>query len=53
MSTPTRRDFLHATALASGKVIEFDPKTERITNDTGADKILTREYRDHWGTPVE
>jgi predicted dehydrogenase len=39
-------------ATRTGKVIEFDPKTERITNDAEANKMLAREYREHWGTPV-
>jgi predicted dehydrogenase len=39
-------------ATRTGRVIEFDPKNERITNDAEAHKMLAREYRDHWGTPV-
>src|SRR5262245_3230694 len=34
-----------------GKVLEFDPKTESITNDAGANALVRRKYRDHWGTP--
>jgi predicted dehydrogenase len=33
------------------KVLEFDPKTEGITNDTEANGMVRRKYRDHWGTP--
>jgi predicted dehydrogenase len=33
------------------KVLEFDPKTESITNDTEANGMVKRKYRDHWGTP--
>lgn len=39
-------------ATRTGKVIEFDPKAERITNDAEAHKMLAREYREHWGRPV-
>jgi predicted dehydrogenase len=34
-----------------GRMLTFDPKTERITGDGEADKMLTREYREHWGRP--
>jgi predicted dehydrogenase len=33
------------------KVLEFDPKTETITNDKEANAMVRRKYRDHWGTP--
>lgn len=33
------------------KVLEFDPKTETITNDTEANGMVKRKYREHWGTP--
>ena len=39
-------------ATRTGRVIEFDPKAERITNDTEGSKLLAREYREHWGRPV-
>jgi len=29
----------------------FDPQTEQIRGDEVANKLLRREYRDHWGTP--
>ncbi len=32
-------------------VVHFDPQTERITGNEKADNMLTRNYRDHWGTP--
>jgi predicted dehydrogenase len=34
-----------------GKVLEFDPKAEAITNDPAANALVKREYREHWGTP--
>ncbi|HKB04654.1 MAG TPA: Gfo/Idh/MocA family oxidoreductase [Gemmataceae bacterium] len=33
------------------KVLEFEPKTETITNDREANGMVRRKYRDHWGTP--
>ena len=33
------------------KVLEFDPKTETITNDNEANGLVKRKYREHWGTP--
>jgi predicted dehydrogenase len=33
------------------RMLTFDPETERITGDGEADKMLTREYREHWGLP--
>jgi predicted dehydrogenase len=33
------------------KVLEFDPKAETITNDTEANGMVRRKYREHWGTP--
>jgi predicted dehydrogenase len=38
-------------AARTGKVLDFDPKTEVITNDTEANHLVRRKYRDHWGTP--
>ena len=35
----------------TNKVLEFDPKTESITNETEANALVKRKYRDHWGTP--
>jgi len=32
-------------------MLAFDPKTERFTGDGEADKMLTREYREHWSRP--
>jgi predicted dehydrogenase len=38
-------------AARTGKVLEFDPKTESITNDADSNALVRRKYRDHWGTP--
>ena len=38
-------------AARTRAVLEFDPKTERITNHEEADKLVQREYREHWGVP--
>jgi len=35
----------------TNKVLEFDPKTESITNEPEANALVKRKYRDHWGTP--
>jgi predicted dehydrogenase len=35
----------------TGKVLEFDPKTESITNEPEANALVRRKYREHWGTP--
>jgi predicted dehydrogenase len=34
-----------------GRTLNFDPKTESITNDDEAQSLVGRKYRDHWGTP--
>lgn len=38
-------------ATRIGRVLHFDPKTEGILNDTEANALVRRQYRDHWGTP--
>ena len=38
-------------AARTGKVLEFDPKAEKVTNDSEANALVRREYREHWGTP--
>jgi predicted dehydrogenase len=38
-------------AARTGRVLNFDPVNERITNDKEADAMLHREYRSHWATP--
>ena len=43
----------HLGNIASkiGKGFMFDPKAEQIIGDDAANKLIRREYRDHWGTP--
>jgi hypothetical protein len=38
-------------AARTGKVLDFDPAAEAITNDVEANALVKRKYRDHWGTP--
>ncbi|MGB7395237.1 MAG: Gfo/Idh/MocA family oxidoreductase [Pricia sp.] len=38
-------------AFRLGKVLDFDPKTEKFVNDPEADKMLTREYREGFAVP--
>jgi hypothetical protein len=38
-------------AARTGGVLEFDPQTERITNNEHANALVGRKYREHWGTP--
>jgi predicted dehydrogenase len=38
-------------ATRLGRTLTFDSKTERFTGDDEANGMLTREYREHWGTP--
>ncbi len=35
----------------TGRAIEFDPKTEQVVGDADANKLVRREYRQHWSTP--
>jgi predicted dehydrogenase len=44
---------VHLANIAArvGKVLEFDPKSESITNDADSNALVRRKYRDHWGTP--
>ena len=34
-----------------GRSLQFDPQAEQIVGDDDANKLLRREYREHWGTP--
>jgi hypothetical protein len=36
----------------TGRAIRFDAKTEKVTGDAEAAKLLSREYRKHWSAPV-
>ncbi len=39
-------------ATTVGRVIHFDPQTERINNDEQADRLVRRQYRQgHWAVP--
>ncbi len=44
---------VHLANIAArvGKVLEFDPKAEMVTNDPEANALVKRKYREHWGTP--
>lgn len=35
----------------TGRAIRFDPKTEQVIGDAEANKLVRREYRQHWSTP--
>jgi hypothetical protein len=36
----------------TGHALKFDAKTQTLSGDSEASKLLTRPYRKHWGTPV-
>ena len=38
-------------AARTDSILHFDPQTERIIGNDKADAMLTRQYREHWGTP--
>ncbi len=38
-------------ATRLGRSLTFDPKREQIVGDDEANKLVRREYRDHWATP--
>lgn len=38
-------------ATRLGRSLEFDPQAEKVVNDEEANKLVRREYREHWGTP--
>ena len=40
-------------ATRLGRSLTFDPKTEQIVGDEEANRLVRREYRDHWGRPSE
>ena len=44
---------VHLANIAArvGSVLHFDPMKEQITNNDEANALVTRKYRDHWGTP--
>ena len=38
-------------AIRTGEMLHFDPEKERMDNNLKANKLVRREYREHWGTP--
>lgn len=38
-------------AARAGRTLNFDPATEQIAGDADANRMLRRQYRDHWATP--
>jgi predicted dehydrogenase len=38
-------------ATRVGRTLKFDPRTEQVIGDDDANRLVRREYRDHWGTP--
>ena len=44
---------VHLANIAAriGSVLHFDPDDEQITNNDEANRLVTREYRNHWATP--
>jgi hypothetical protein len=44
---------VHLANIAArvGRALQFDPATEQITGDAEANRLLRRQYRDHWATP--
>ena len=38
-------------AIRTGEMLHFDPAKERMVDNAKADKLVRREYREHWGTP--
>jgi hypothetical protein len=38
-------------ATRLGRSLDFDPVKEQILNDDEANRLVKREYRDHWGKP--
>ena len=38
-------------AVRAGRGFEFDPKAEQIINEPDANRLLTKQYREHWSRP--
>ena len=38
-------------ASRTGRAFTFDPKGEQVIGDEEANRLVRREYREHWGTP--
>jgi len=45
--------YVHLANIAARmqSVLQFDPETETITNHAEANKMVRRNYRDHWAVP--
>ena len=39
-------------ATRLGRSLNFDPQSEQIVGDDEANRLVRREYRDHWGRPA-
>jgi hypothetical protein len=39
-------------ATRLGRTLRFDPEKEQIVGDEEANRLVGREYREHWGTPT-
>ena len=44
---------LESTTYRLGRLLKFDPQTEKFIGDAEADKLLTREYREPFVVPEE
>ena len=51
MTLPLPPSPLSEIAYRTRTVLEFDPKTETITNSKEAHAMLTKEYREPYGLP--
>ncbi len=38
-------------AIRTGEMLHFDPQKEKMKDNMKANKLVRREYREHWGTP--
>jgi predicted dehydrogenase len=38
-------------ASRTGRAFTFDPAAEQVVNDDEANRLVSRDYREHWGTP--
>jgi predicted dehydrogenase len=45
---------VHLANIAArvGRALDFDPASEQIQNDEEANRLVRREYREHWATPM-
>ena len=40
-------------ATRLGRALQFDGEREQFVGDDEANALVSREYRDHWGTPTD